>query len=95
MVQLVQYVGSLGTHSYSHLTPCWGLWAQIRWIRVSMGCVCVCEFNSDSWFVVSTPGDCVSLTYWIKKLYMYPVLTIFVYLRVFFVGLSNKRAEDS
>lgn len=58
-------------------------------------CVCVCVFNSDSWFVVSTPGDCVSLTYWIKKLYMYPVLTIFVYLRVFFVGLSNKRAEDS
>lgn len=62
---------------------------------VSMGCVCVCVFNSDSWFVVSTPGDCVSYTYWIKKLYMYPVLTIFVYLRVFFVGLSNKRAEDS
>lgn len=64
--------------------------------RVSMGCVCVCEFNSDSWFVVSTPGDCVRYTYWIKKLYMYPVLTIFVYLRgFFFVGLSNKRAEES
>lgn len=58
-------------------------------------CVCVCVFNSDSWFVVSTLGDCISYTYWIKKLYMYPVLTIFVYLRVFFVGLSNKRAEDS
>lgn len=58
-------------------------------------CVCVCVFNSDSWFVVSTPGDCVRYTYWIKKLYMYPVLTIFVYMRGFFVGLSNKRAEES
>lgn len=48
-------------------------------------CVCVCEFNSDSWFVVSTPGDCASYTYWIKKLYMYPVLTISVYLRGFFL----------
>lgn len=84
MIQLQSFnsmLGSLGTDKMDK--------------RVSMGCVCVCVFNSDSWFVVSTPGDCVSLTYWIKKLYMYPVLTIFVYLRVFFVGLSNKRAEDS
>lgn len=57
-------------------------------------CVCVCVFNSDSWFVVSTPGDCVSLTYWIKKLYMYPVLTIFVYLRVFCGVVKQKSRRE-
>lgn len=56
-------------------------------------CVCVCVFNSDSWFVVSTPGDCVSLTYWINKLYMYPVLTIFVYLRVVFFRFVKQKSR--
>lgn len=72
MIQLQSFnsmLGSLGTDKMDK--------------SVSMGCVCV--FNSDPWFVVSTPGDCVSYTYWIKKLYMYPVLTISVYLRGFFL----------
>lgn len=62
---------------------------------VFMGCVCVCVFNLDFWFVVFILGDCVSFIYWIKKLYMYFVFIIFVYLRFFFVGLLNKRVEDS
>lgn len=60
---------------------------------VSMGGVCVCVFNSDSWFVVSTLGDCISYTYWIKKLYMYPVLTIFVYLRIVFFRFVKQKSR--
>lgn len=46
----------------SHLTPGWGLWVRIRWIRICLWVVRVCVFNSD----LST----------LKWLFPHPVITL-------------------